>query len=675
MKCRLPLLPGRALFAAAVFSLLPAPSALPQGTPPVPAYPPPFWWYDSGAVAATGASDFAAINQGQLKTLARAAWQEMEARLRPPAPQVQGAGQVLDELIAAWDYEFSADPRSDYAAVNLGQLKTVAAPFYARMEELLLIPFNPQRWSATASTKDYAMANIGQAKTLFDFDYYRDSDSDSLEDYREVAIGTRPLNPDTDGDGIDDGTEVEGGLGPLNSDSDKDGAKDGDERNAGTDPKNPDTDGDGALDGSDDFPLDRTRIFPEIHYAAIDIGKYLSGGTTTTHLALNDSSVTVGWYSSETGPGTSKFNVRRMSFASPPAISGGQLDVQWGRDDVPWVHGEFSVKDLMDGTVVGDVIAHESYTDVVTGITRSYTTTQGTYSWHIGAAQPPPPDGDIRRAEDPDTVDPDITWGISTGGVVYGSSYGVLEDGVDFVGTSTYDPADGVRFKAEHSGGIAVVGQNEDDRYVLWTEDSHTLRPILADVSLTAGEVLAVQSLDRVVNRPVIALGWSPDVLANLPAEHSILRPAGTKSIYVWVDGFRQDFYEYFPAGSRMAVHFRQLPYPKINSLGQIITGFELKTGPGQYDYEGQGVIVETDKGLPPGTPKVRRIVTPPGYGGSSINHLGILASGGSHILLPVEMMVDADRDGELIQGRETTSEAKPLRGRLKSRFRLSVRA
>ncbi len=42
-----------------------------------------------------------------------------------------------------------------------------------------------------------------------------DSDGDGLQDLREVALGTDPLNRDTDGDGISDGAEVGLGRNPL----------------------------------------------------------------------------------------------------------------------------------------------------------------------------------------------------------------------------------------------------------------------------------------------------------------------------------------------------------------------------------------------------------------------------------------------------------------------------
>lgn len=88
-----------------------------------------------------------------------------------------------------------------------------------------------------------------------------DGDGDALDDWREVAIGTDPTNPDTDGDGLTDGSEVDGAnpTNPLDTDTDDDGLTDGQEDSnangaieAGeTDPNEADTDLDGLTDGTE----------------------------------------------------------------------------------------------------------------------------------------------------------------------------------------------------------------------------------------------------------------------------------------------------------------------------------------------------------------------------------------------------------------------------------------
>lgn len=64
-----------------------------------------------------------------------------------------------------------------------------------------------------------------------------DKDGDSLDDDRELDLGTDPNNWDTDGDGLGDGDEViVWKTDPLNTDSDGDGYTDGDEVKNGYNP-------------------------------------------------------------------------------------------------------------------------------------------------------------------------------------------------------------------------------------------------------------------------------------------------------------------------------------------------------------------------------------------------------------------------------------------------------
>jgi alpha-tubulin suppressor-like RCC1 family protein len=86
-----------------------------------------------------------------------------------------------------------------------------------------------------------------------------DPDQDGLSTWREILLGTDPLNRDTNGNGLDDGLEVLAGLSPLDPDSDGDGLANWLEVLQGTDPLVADTDGDGVPDAEDAFPLDPTR--------------------------------------------------------------------------------------------------------------------------------------------------------------------------------------------------------------------------------------------------------------------------------------------------------------------------------------------------------------------------------------------------------------------------------
>jgi len=80
--------------------------------------------------------------------------------------------------------------------------------------------------------------------------YGFDPDGDGLSNQQETALGTDPQMADTDGDGLSDGNEVSLGTDPKRLDSDADGLADGEEvLTNGTNPLNPDTDNDGLSDG------------------------------------------------------------------------------------------------------------------------------------------------------------------------------------------------------------------------------------------------------------------------------------------------------------------------------------------------------------------------------------------------------------------------------------------
>ena len=165
---------GGALIQAALTSvLLFAPLLLIAGTGPQ-------WWVDSSARAPSlAANDYGAVNQGQLKNLARAAMDHLDSSLQG------GAGATLHGLIASWA---SSTTANDYAPVNLGQLKAVAKPFYDRLIEIGYTDHYPWLSDTNAVANDYAMANIGQVKNLFSFDVSLDADTpaNGLPDWWEV---------------------------------------------------------------------------------------------------------------------------------------------------------------------------------------------------------------------------------------------------------------------------------------------------------------------------------------------------------------------------------------------------------------------------------------------------------------------------------------------------------
>ena len=136
----------------------------------------PAWWINAGVLDTNAPADFAPANKGQAKYFAFKTWEMLDATL--PG----GAGVALSNQVQAFSLF------DNHVAVNLGQLKTLARPFYDRLGYSNQYPWT----ETTADDRDYAPANIGQVKKLFSFD--GDRDDDGLPDWWETAHG---LNPDS----------------------------------------------------------------------------------------------------------------------------------------------------------------------------------------------------------------------------------------------------------------------------------------------------------------------------------------------------------------------------------------------------------------------------------------------------------------------------------------------
>lgn len=156
----------------------------------------------SRVVGAKGDTSSIVNNHGQLKNMAKAAVAELDAWL--PG----GAGGAVHALLEGWSTPSAAT--NDYAAVNVGQLKAVAKPFYDRLIAASYTGGYP--WAGKeAQANDYALANIGQVKNLFSFDLAatdaaHDSDGNGLPDWWEISYldGRTGVDPyaDEDEDGI-----------------------------------------------------------------------------------------------------------------------------------------------------------------------------------------------------------------------------------------------------------------------------------------------------------------------------------------------------------------------------------------------------------------------------------------------------------------------------------------
>jgi hypothetical protein len=157
----------------------------------------PSWWVMRGVVTTadgTVTNDFAPATAGQLKWIATQARDELNDHLP------DGSGFDVDMMVNTFG---GVD---NYAAVNIGQVKTVAVPFYDRLIAIGYTDKYP--WAgSTAPVNDFAPANIGQVKNLFSFDVATDTDGDGMPDWWERTHGLDPNSNDAsldpDGDGLD----------------------------------------------------------------------------------------------------------------------------------------------------------------------------------------------------------------------------------------------------------------------------------------------------------------------------------------------------------------------------------------------------------------------------------------------------------------------------------------
>lgn len=192
----------------------------------------PAWWIDRDVID-TGAStnDYAALNQGQLKNMATNAYAELEAYL--PG----GAGEDIETLIGTFT------DANNYYGANLGQLKYVASNFWYRLIEEGVETAYP--WTETTDDdQDFAAANLGQLKAVFNWEVSEDTDNDGLPDWWEMHYFGSLANTeagDSDGDGMTNVWEYEEGANPTNTNTDGGAMGDYAEALYGFNPKTNDT--------------------------------------------------------------------------------------------------------------------------------------------------------------------------------------------------------------------------------------------------------------------------------------------------------------------------------------------------------------------------------------------------------------------------------------------------
>ena len=192
----------------------------------VTAYAAPSWW--SNVQNGNAANDYAVANQGQLKFFTEKAVAEMNTTLASSG----GAGPALTNLVYGWQQDYLASnyannpsnptrpyKPSDYQAINVGQLKYVGKMIWDRLVNAGYTNALPS-WLATSNAADLSVANIGQLKTVFNFDLANaDSDGNGLPDAWEIEyfghIGNDP-NSSPDGNGYTLLQDYTAGLNPTN---------------------------------------------------------------------------------------------------------------------------------------------------------------------------------------------------------------------------------------------------------------------------------------------------------------------------------------------------------------------------------------------------------------------------------------------------------------------------
>jgi hypothetical protein len=161
----------------------------------------PQWWVDRNVMQTNStAHDYHPVNQGQVKWMCLQAAAEFLEKL--PS---DGNTNILNRID-------SFPEGNNFRPANLGMIKEIALPFYARLIEEGYVPDYP--WDGKTA-KDYALANQGQLKNLFAFDLDAfDSDGDGLPDWWENKYGLVAAGEDDDNDGLTNLQEYQQGSDP-----------------------------------------------------------------------------------------------------------------------------------------------------------------------------------------------------------------------------------------------------------------------------------------------------------------------------------------------------------------------------------------------------------------------------------------------------------------------------
>jgi len=183
----------------------------------------PAWWTATGGPVnpAATTNDYAAANQGQLKQFTEKAALYMDIWLPGAAG---GTVTNLDSVVAGWSNYYATNGYSatnpapqDFNVVNQGQLKYIGNTVWANLVAAGYTNAIPT-WLTGTNANDYKIVNLGQLKSVFNFDL-TDSDTNGLYDWWEMQyfghLGNDP-NSSPDGNGYTLAQDYASGSNPTN---------------------------------------------------------------------------------------------------------------------------------------------------------------------------------------------------------------------------------------------------------------------------------------------------------------------------------------------------------------------------------------------------------------------------------------------------------------------------
>lgn len=190
---------------------------------------PPLWWSAGTAPVIdpnAASNNHGVANIGQAKWVARNALETIRALDVAMAGRIEANLVGAGKPIASWDAPVTQEDKDKQkAALLVGQLKAIAAPFYSELHTTTPAWLTSQRtlngtntgdgyfpWTdAATDDANRAAATIGQLKAVFALHFTESGDGDSVSDFvQSYQPTTNPL--DQDGDGLLDANEGAGGF-------------------------------------------------------------------------------------------------------------------------------------------------------------------------------------------------------------------------------------------------------------------------------------------------------------------------------------------------------------------------------------------------------------------------------------------------------------------------------